>query len=494
MTTKATIFISLLVLFTSIKIFSQAKENYYTADSLLRILLQEYKNPIKSSTSYNYSIEGNEYIYGHNNTPEKADLCPLKGEMSFLTNGSISIKSGIVYGKDSYQSSTLFFGDSCYFIDYGETKTVKLNKFDLMFVYMYTPIKIIESMQSNKTTLHVLQKNNVYTLGFNDKNGNKYYVSVNKDNLITKVEKYMYDDIYGDVSEELVYSNYKKTSNNIRFAERIIYTKGTLVQRELKISFIDIKIDSVLIKEQFKNENSSKIGAKISIDTIGKKLYLLKLNNLNNKILVIECKDFISVVEAPINLETGREIISKLKEMFPLKPIKYCFIGHHHPDHAGAVSAFMEINAKIISTKGNLNFYKKIASGRHTLNQKQNKLILNNFNNFETIDLLSNKLFFEGDNPIQVFEFGKNTLHTDEFLGFYFPKANILFVGDLVLFPMGGEIMPQDQRAYSVYKLIKENKLNVSKIYTAWPLHDYRDFGTMTDLINCIKGSFPQVK
>jgi glyoxylase-like metal-dependent hydrolase (beta-lactamase superfamily II) len=472
---------------------SAAKENYYKADSLLKLLVKEYGN----NSSFKYKTEGTEYIYGHYSTPEQADTCPLKGNMAGLNKGTVLVQSDMIYAKKPYQSSTLFFADSCYFVDYGETKIARLNKTDLLFVCLYSPNILIQAMLSNKASLHCFTtKDKLNIIGFNDKAGNKYYVSITNKGFISRLEKFVYDDIYGDVTEELLYENYKKLSTGGYIAEHVVHKKSGLVQRDLNFSVAEFAIDSSLIKEQLKYnpglKDEKNLLADITVDEVGKGLYLLKLNKQNNKVLVAEYKDYLAVIEAPLNLQTGRDIIARLKEKFPSKPVKYCFLGHHHPDHAGAIPAFMEINAQIISTKGNLGFYKKITAGKHSLNSGQDELVLKGYKGFETIDLLSSKTYFPGENAVQALEFGKNTSHTNEFLAFYFKNEKILFVGDLVLFPEKG-IRDQGQRAYSVFQLIKDNKLDVNKIYTSWPLHNFRDFGTMQDLQDCIKKSHPEV-
>ena len=61
------------------------------------------------------------------------------------------------------------------------------------------------------------------------------------------------------------------------------------------------------------------------------------------------------------------------------------------------------------------------------------------------------------------------------------------------MFPKG-ELRQQRKRAYSVYQLIKEKKLNVEKIYTAWPLKDQKEFGTLQDLKDSLKKNYPDLE
>jgi hypothetical protein len=42
------------------------------------------------------------------------------------------------------------------------------------------------------------------------------------------------------------------------------------------------------------------------------------------------------------------------------------------------------------------------------------------------------------------------------------------------------DVYPEGMRAKSLYSLIEKHKLDVSKIYTSWPLHNQKVFGTLS--------------
>jgi Metallo-beta-lactamase superfamily len=188
----------------------------------------------------------------------------------------------------------------------------------------------------------------------------------------------------------------------------------------------------------------------------------------------------------------GNELIAFLKKQFD-KPVKFCFLSHHHPDHSGAAAAFSEIGAELITTEKNVPFFKKICALDHTMGSPS-IIVKGEQTNYVVVDSASSKSFFKKTkNEVIAYEMGTISKHTEEYLIFYFPKEGILFVPDLVFFPEKG-IKDQKQRAYSVYETIKMNKLKVSKIYTGWPLENYKDYGTMDDLKESLKKNFPTIK
>tara|TARA_B100000809_G_C15139322_1_gene532274 strand:+ start:2401 stop:3822 length:1422 start_codon:yes stop_codon:yes gene_type:complete len=469
----------LVIICTSISILNVSAqniiyENYYKADSLLKIIGENYGGINKLTYS------GVNYSMGHYDTPEKQKSYPIIYRLSSL-NKKFILNKELIYNGKSFNSHMVFIGDSCSFNDFGEKEIQNVPLKGKEFSYFYLPTNVVNSIKENRSSLHFTDVNaEKYRLGFNNSFGNKFYISVSKTtNLINKLIMLKYDDLYGDSYKEIIYSDYK---NNVPY--NITVNDNQIINKELHL-------DSVTIEKSSSNINS--IVENISIESLSKGLFILKLKDYNNKVLVTEHKDFLAVYEAPLNVVVGNEIISFLKKQFKNKPIKYCLLSHHHPDHAGAVGSFVNINSKIITTKGNIDYYNKISKNTHTLNEGNFQPSKNTVD-YIIIDSLGSKTFFKkSPTSVVVYESGMTTAHTNEFLYFYFPKQKILFVGDLVLFPKE-KIRDQKKRALSVYNLIKSKKLKVEKIYTGWPLKDQKEFGTMTNLKNSLLKCYPDLK
>jgi hypothetical protein len=449
-------------------------ENYYKADSLLKSIAKNYQE------INNLTYSGVNYSTGHYDTPEKQKSYPIVYRLAHLDN-KFTIDKDLNYNGKIYSSTMTFMGDSCAFTDFGEQEIQNISLKGKEFSYFYLPRNVVTTIKENKASLHLTTVNaENYGLGFNNSFGNKFYISVNKTtHLINNLILLKYDDLYGDSYKEIIYSEYKK---NVPY--QITVNDNQNLNTELHL-------DAVTLEKNVLNINS--IVENIAIESLAKGLFLLKLKDYNNKVLVTEHKDFLAVYEAPINVNVGNEISSFLKKQFKNKPIKYCFLSHHHPDHAGAVSAFTNLNAKIVTTKGNVNYFNKLSKSMHTLNGKNFPPSKGN-NAYLIIDSLSKEIFFKKSlTPVVVYESGATTDHTNEFLYFYFPKQKILFVGDLVIFSKE-KIRAQNKRALSVYKLIKSKKIKVEKIYTSWPLKNQKEFGTMTYLKNVLLKSYPDLK
>jgi glyoxylase-like metal-dependent hydrolase (beta-lactamase superfamily II) len=471
---KYLLFISAFVYILNVSAQELIYKNYYQADSLLKIIEENYSGNNKLVYS------GVSFSVGHYDSPEKQQSYPISYRLSSL-NKEFILDKELMYNGNPFNSTMIFSGDSCSYNDYGKKDIQIVPLKGKEFFYFYLPKNIVITIIENKPTLHLINTTSKnYILGFNNSFGNKFYISVNKTtNLINKLVMLEYDDLYGDSYKEIIYSDYK---NNIPYS--IIVNDNQIINTELHL-------DSVVVEKELFEINP--ISDYISIETLSDGLYIVKLLNHNNKILVTEHANFLAVYEAPINVVVGNEIISFLKKQFNNKPIEYCFLSHHHPDHAGAISAFANTNAKIVTTKGNIEYFNKLSKSIHTLEGKNFYPSKNN-NEYIIIDSLSKETFFKtSSTPNIVYESGATTDHTNEFLYFYFPKQKILFVGDLVIFPKE-KIIDQKKRALSVYNFIKSKKLKVEKIYTGWPLKDQKEFGTTNDLKNSLLKSYPDLK
>ena len=73
----------------------------------------------------------------------------------------------------------------------------------------------------------------------------------------------------------------------------------------------------------------------------------------NQNTIAIEFKDYIFAVEAPVSSDGADNVIKRIKEAIPGKPIRYVAVTHHHSDHIGGLRSFIAEGATIVTTQGN---------------------------------------------------------------------------------------------------------------------------------------------
>jgi hypothetical protein len=147
-----------------------------------------------------------------------------------------------------------------------------------------------------------------------------------------------------------------------------------------------------------------------------------------------------------------------------------------------------------VTTVGNKPYFERLIRARHSRNSAFAEYDgTGRAPRFQIVDDGSSWRLADPACPVIAFEEGAKTVHTKEYLLFYFPMQKILFEGDLVLFPQSG-VLPQGKRAYAVYELISEKNLQVDKIVSSWPLVRYKDAASVEDLKMALKKNYPGLK
>jgi glyoxylase-like metal-dependent hydrolase (beta-lactamase superfamily II) len=484
--------LALGIVYSTVSSQNPVFENYYRASNILDSAIVAYGGIETLEKPSHFSLQGSESFFGHYNLPEKPLTVPLKGSLSFFQKDQLLANFTVIESGETYTGKLLLTADSSYQQEYGESGIAVNSRAEAISTYFYFPVKVLAEILKNRTTLHFLESNSDENiLGFNTGNGTKYYAYLNKSTYrISKLEHFFYSPVYGDATEEILYENYSSSL----LPAKIIVKKNGLVQRDL--SAMDFKTETSLDSAAIRSLSPNALQASLAdhefeIVAVGGGISILKLNEVNNKILVVEYKDHLAVFEAPVSVDINRKAIQYLKTIYPNKKIKYCFLSHHHPDHAGGFLAYAEEGSTIITTLLSAAYLDKLSAGKHSFS-------FNTVSSFKTpaYDIIrtnTSKEFFKKDTPVVVYETGSLTDHTDEYLFFYFPAQRILFIGDLVMFPSKG-LRQQGKRAYGVYTFIKQRKLAVDKIYTSWPLYHQKDYGTADDLTNSLTQVYPELK
>ena len=81
------------------------------------------------------------------------------------------------------------------------------------------------------------------------------------------------------------------------------------------------------------------------------------LGGASHNSVAVEFKDFIAVVEAPIDEPRSLAVIEEVVKLIPNKPIRFLVNTHQHHDHIGGLRTYMHIGATIITHTKNFTFY-----------------------------------------------------------------------------------------------------------------------------------------
>jgi len=141
---------------------------------------------------------------------------------------------------------------------------------------------------------------------------------------------------------------------------------------------------------------------------------------------VIEMKDHVIVVEAPLNDERALAVLAEVRTLIPNKPIRYVVVSHQHFDHAGGVRAAAGEGITLVTHEASKAFLERVITLPATVNP-------------DHLAKSGKKAMVEGVRDRRVLSDGTRTveirhiagiLHADDMLMVYLPKEKLLIEAD----------------------------------------------------------------
>ena len=160
--------------------------------------------------------------------------------------------------------------------------------------------------------------------------------------------------------------------------------------------------------------------------------------------MAVEFRDFVAVVEGPLNEERGLAVIAETRRLAPNKPIRYLVNTHHHFDHSGGMRPFVAEGAAIVTHQMNREFYKKVHFSPASRTLQPDRLFLLNPDVVRdpVFELVNQKyVISDGTRMLDVYPVqGLN--HAGTMLVAYLPRERVLVNADLYSPPAQGAPLP----------------------------------------------------
>ena len=277
-------------------------------------------------------------------------------------------------------------------------------------------------------------------------------------------------ELMGDVLTTILYDEPKNMEGFVYPSSISIQKMNGKIKDEVTISNASLttQVSPLLTKPAnytYPDEVHPK--ADLSVEKYAEHIHFITLKHTDDKVMVVEFKNFLLVADAPLSTANGEAIIKEAKKIAPNKPIKYFVFGHHHDHFIGGLRAFVHEGSEIICTQQNREYVKAIINAPHTLNPD----VLQREPKKAELDTLTSdtKVITDGTFEMKIIQLGAQSQHSSDFLYYYFPAEKLLVENDLLWIRREGAPTKANVREAALYKSIQDKKLDVKTIVQSSP-------------------------
>src|ERR1051326_907354 len=156
---------------------------------------------------------------------------------------------------------------------------------------------------------------------------------VNDQNLIEKVVGVIPSTVLGDMTLEIVYSEYKDFGG-VKFPTKIRHSAGGYPILDIQVTdvqpnfVVDLPVPPAV-------RQTPKPYARVTTQMVADGVWFVSGGSHNS--VAIEMKDYAIVVESPLNDDRAMAVLAEGRSLVPNKPIRYVVASHHHFDHSGGL-------------------------------------------------------------------------------------------------------------------------------------------------------------
>jgi glyoxylase-like metal-dependent hydrolase (beta-lactamase superfamily II) len=339
----------------------------------------------------------------------------------------------------------------------------------LLETIRYSPVLLLEYCATHTPSVDSTSETDVviYTLDVNAKTV-KVYIRTS-DCLVEKVTTTQHDDLWGDMTQSIRYSNFTR-NGQLHYARNIQVEKIHGIRDDITISAVEMVDNAEALLEKsadYSIADDEHIVPEVRVQKMSENIYSIDLPHAQSRACLVEFKDFFVVLDAPLSSENGELVIAESQKIAPGKPVKYYAFGHHHPWYIGGVRAFIHRGATILCTPDNLSYLHFIAEAPHTLQPDSLQLEPRPLAT-KLVDSITT--ITDGNFEMKMYHIGAKSGHTNDYVLFYFPSEKLLLEGDLAWISADGTVRKASRTQSALYRAIQELGLEVKTIVQSWPI------------------------
>jgi len=266
-----------------------------------------------------------------------------------------------------------------------------------------------------------------------------------------------YDNIWGDVTYDLVLTDWQATGGVKVATTRRYELNGRLVS-ETKLTAVQINrtvsSDLLAIPETFKAGAAKPATGVVPYQWVLRRQFIgtyldsdapsydtraisgLRLVELapgvqhavggSHHSLVVEMRDSLIVFDSPVSDWQSNWLLGALRAKYAGKPVKYLVLTHHHMDHTGGLRAYAAQGATIIVGKGNGEHFRRVLAAPFTRNPD---LAARDLSRTPIVEVADRHVITDGQREVHAYRI--DNPHAEGLLIGYVPDAHLGFATDI---------------------------------------------------------------
>jgi glyoxylase-like metal-dependent hydrolase (beta-lactamase superfamily II) len=311
----------------------------------------------------------------------------------------------------------------------------------------------------------------------------KYRVdaTINKEHRLQRIHTWVPNPVLGDMNYEHEFTNesYADLGGGMRFPtgwhshegwddnsqSQNISAGHNAFGGTLKDVKANVCPDAVPVPESVRQAT---FPVRVDTQKLADGVYLM--GGASHNSVAIEFKDYVAVVEAPLDEARNLAVIEEIVKLVPNKPIRFVVNTHQHFDHAGGLRTYMHIGATLITHWKNFEFY-----NHDFLNYAPRTLHPDMVSLWPPTELAEgyqyelvreNYILSDGTRNLHIF-YVNPIRHVEGMLMAYLPKERMLIEADLVDTdaPLPAALS-RDQQSF--FREVQKLKLDVGQLV---PIH-----------------------
>jgi len=166
----------------------------------------------------------------------------------------------------------------------------------------------------------------------------------NAQNMLERVVTWIPSPMMGDMQVEIRYTDYKDVGNGAKFPFHIHMHQGDhpfLGGRNLMdLAITNASVNVANAAQAVPDAVRSARAPAVNVTTMQLAPGVWLLGGGSHNSVAVEFRDYITVIEGPLDDDRSNAVIAAAKRVIPNKPIRYLVNTHHHWDHSGGIRAF----------------------------------------------------------------------------------------------------------------------------------------------------------